>query len=166
MKPTVLIFTDGACSGNPGMGAWAAVLLAGKKNEHRKVLSDIHLDTTSNQMELHGVLNGLEALKTACDVRIFTDSVNVIGWLYGWNRQTKEPDAEKKFKTKDPNIKVLVDAINQVIEENGHDLTLCKVEAHSENVYNNLADKTAKEAISNAKLDSELLGKEYARSEV
>jgi ribonuclease HI len=83
----------------------------------------------------------------------------MIGWLYGWNTKTKQPDPEKKFKTKAPNIKVLVNAIKQVIEENGHDLALCKVVAHSSNVYNSLADKTARDAIAEAKLDTEILGK-------
>ena len=87
-KPQVTIYTDGACSGNPGPGGWAAVLLDGEGR--RRELSDGLRNTTNNRMELLAVIQALETLKRSCDVRLFSDSeyvVNAInkGWLRGWH---------------------------------------------------------------------------------
>ena len=85
-KKHVMIYTDGACSGNPGPGGWGAVLVYG---EHEKELSGGEPDTTNNRMELTAVITALEALRESCEVTITTDSKYVcdgitLGWAKGW----------------------------------------------------------------------------------
>lgn len=86
---TVEIFTDGACSGNPGAGGWGAVLRYGAKE---KELSGGSAQTTNNRMELTGVIMALSALKEPCHVVLTTDSKYVVdsvtkGWVYGWQKR-------------------------------------------------------------------------------
>lgn len=86
---TVTIYTDGACSGNPGPGGWGAVLLFG---EHRRELSGGELETTNNRMELTAVIQALSLLKEACIVELWSDSKYVIdglqkGWAKGWQKR-------------------------------------------------------------------------------
>ena len=76
--PHVTIYTDGACSGNPGPGGWAAILCCG---DHKRTVSGNARETTSNRMELTAVIKGVAALKFPCEVVIFTDSQYVIGVL-------------------------------------------------------------------------------------
>ncbi len=85
----VEIFTDGACSGNPGPGGWGVVLRFGA---HEKELSGGEADTTNNRMELTAVIAGLQALKEPCEVTLTTDSKYVcdsinMGWVYGWQKR-------------------------------------------------------------------------------
>ncbi|MBK8181606.1 MAG: ribonuclease HI [Candidatus Competibacteraceae bacterium] len=84
----VLLFTDGACSGNPGPGGWAALL---RYRGHEKELFGGEVDTTNNRMEMWAVIAGLEALKRAMSVRIYTDSQYVLKgateWLAGWKQR-------------------------------------------------------------------------------
>ncbi len=95
----VIIYTDGACSGNPGPGGWAAILKCG---EYSKEISGGERATTNNRMELKGVITALETLKRPCKVTIYTDSqyiVNAInkGWLRSWkSRGWKRKDGELK----------------------------------------------------------------------
>jgi ribonuclease HI len=93
----VTIYTDGACSGNPGPGGYGVILIHGK---HRKELSAGYKFTTNNRMELRGIIAGLEALKVRCKVDITTDSRYIVdainlGWVYkwkskGWKRNNKD----------------------------------------------------------------------------
>ena len=83
------IFTDGACSGNPGPGGYGVILRFG---EHTKELSGGEHETTNNRMELTGVITGLSALKEPCEVTLTTDSKYVVdsitkGWVYGWQKK-------------------------------------------------------------------------------
>lgn len=85
----VCIYTDGACSGNPGPGGWAAIL---RYNGHEKVLSGGERETTNNRMELMAVISALTALKESCEVELWTDSQYIEkaineGWLAGWKRR-------------------------------------------------------------------------------
>ena len=85
----VTIWTDGACSGNPGPGGWAAIL---KYGEAEKVLSGGERETTNNRMELTAVIQGLKALKKPCRVQLYSDSRYVVdavtnGWVYGWKKK-------------------------------------------------------------------------------
>ena len=84
----VELYTDGACSGNPGKGGWGAIL---RYNGREKELCGGEMETTNNRMELTAVIRGLEALKEPCHVRLTSDSKYVIdaiekGWVYGWKR--------------------------------------------------------------------------------
>ena len=85
----VILYTDGACSGNPGPGGWAAILRYGQSE---KVLSGGEAETTNNRMELLGVIHGLAARKEGCAVTLFTDSLYVAnalnnGWLRDWKKR-------------------------------------------------------------------------------
>ena len=85
----VCIYTDGACSGNPGPGGWAAIL---RYNGHEKELSGGERETTNNRMELMAVISALTALKESCEVELWTDSQYIEkaineGWLEGWKRR-------------------------------------------------------------------------------
>lgn len=86
---TVVIYTDGACSGNPGPGGWGAVLRYG---QHEKELSGGEASTTNNRMELLAVISALEQLKEPCAVELYSDSKYVIdalekGWVWGWKKR-------------------------------------------------------------------------------
>jgi len=104
VNPTIIMYTDGAASGNPGPGGYGVVLKVGK---HRKEIAEGFKHTTNNRMELMAVIKGLEAIKWKnASVKIFTDSKYVSdavnkGWLFGWEKKTfkkkKNPDLWKKF---------------------------------------------------------------------
>jgi ribonuclease HI len=86
-RPAVTIYTDGACSGNPGPGGWGAVLVSGR---HRKELSGSEPDTTNNRMELMAAIAALEALKRPSEVDLYTDSAylrnGITAWVHAWKR--------------------------------------------------------------------------------
>ena len=97
MKKKVQIYTDGACSGNPGLGGWAAVLLYGR---HKKEISGGEAESTNNRMELTAAIQALKQLKEDCQVDLYTDSeylrLGITEWLgrwkrNGWKRSDKEP---------------------------------------------------------------------------
>ncbi|MDR1226189.1 MAG: ribonuclease HI [Prevotellaceae bacterium] len=99
----VTIYTDGAARGNPGPGGFGVVLLSGS---HRKEISEGFAHTTNNRMELLSVIVGLEALKTACNVTVVSDSKYVVdavekGWVFGWEKvrfkKKKNPDLWMRF---------------------------------------------------------------------
>lgn len=96
------IYTDGACSGNPGPGGWGSVLLY---NGHRKELSGGLKDTTNNQMELQAVISAMEVLKHPCHVTIYTDSVYVMKgmteWLPQWKKRHWRTASKKPVKNVD-----------------------------------------------------------------
>lgn len=98
-KPTVVIYTDGACSGNPGPGGWGAILMSGA---HRKELKGGEAHTTNNRMELMGVISALEALKSSSVVELFTDSQyvknGITSWIYGWKRNGWKTADKKPVK--------------------------------------------------------------------
>ena len=143
-KAFVQMFTDGACSGNPGPGACCAILIWGNYN---KVVRHSYPRTTNNLMELIAVLSGLEVLKRPAEVVVYTDSINVIGWLYGWDTVKKTPDGDKKFKIKKPEIRAVVDAIHKVILDNNLDVTFKHVKGHNGNQLNELANRYAQEGV-------------------
>jgi len=133
----VQIYTDGACSGNPGPGGWGAILMYGKKE---KELSGGELSTTNNRMELISVISALEALKEPCEVELFTDSqyvANAInkGWLESWKN--------KGWKRKGGEVKNLDLWIKLVTLLETHKVTFQWVKGHSDNEYNNRCDELA-----------------------
>lgn len=144
-KPYVEIYSDGACSGNPGPGGWAALLLHSKKE---KELCGQELLTTNNRMELTAALEGLKALKYPCRVRLYSDSAYLVnafknGWLKkwqtnGWMTSKKEPVENQ-------------DLWRQLLELSAiHDIDWVKVKGHADNKYNNRCDRLAVEAIKKA----------------
>lgn len=141
----VEIYTDGACSGNPGAGGWCAILLY-KGNE--KVVSGYNKNTTNNRMELFAVIQGLKQLKERCSVKLYSDSAYVCnafieGWLENWknnNWKNKQKDDVKN-----------VDLWKQLlIELEKQDVEFCKVKGHANVEYNEKCDKYARDEIKNA----------------
>jgi ribonuclease HI len=134
----VSIYTDGACSGNPGPGGWAAILIYGGRE---KVLSGGEAQTTNNRMELMGVISALQALKEPCEVDLWSDSRYVIDALEkDWVRSWKRKGWKKADKTpaKNPD---LWDTLLQLTEV--HRMRYHWVKGHAENPYNNRCDALA-----------------------
>ncbi len=134
----VEIFTDGACSGNPGPGGWGAIL---RYNGNEKELSGGACDTTNNRMELCGVIEALKALKEPCEAVITTDSKYVYdsvtkGWVYSW-RANGWRKADKK-----PALNVdLWTELLTLLEK--HNVTFCWVKGHNEHPENERCDRLA-----------------------
>ncbi len=101
-RPRVTVFTDGACSGNPGPGGWGAVLMSGA---HRKELSGAEAQTTNNRMELSAAIGALEALKKPSVVALHTDSNylkdGITKWIHGWKRNGWKTADKKPVKNED-----------------------------------------------------------------
>jgi ribonuclease HI len=138
---TILIHTDGACSGNPGPGGWGAIL---HWNGHEKELSGAEADTTNNRMELMAAIAALEALKRRSTVRLVTDSTyvrdGVTKWIHGWKRNGWKTAAKKPVKNDD--LWKRLDAI-----ASKHDVTWEWVKGHAGHPENERADQLARDAI-------------------
>mgnify|MGYP001851497333 CR=1 FL=1 len=143
----VVIYTDGACSGNPGPGGWGAILMY---KDIKKEISGGKKNTTNNIMELTAVIEGLKMLKYPCEVDLYSDSAYVVnafekGWIYNWKKNNW------KTASKDP-VK------NQELWEELYKLTIMhkvkfkKVKGHSDNEYNNRCDQLARDAIKQLQL--------------
>ena len=134
----VSIYTDGACSGNPGPGGWGAILIY---NSREKELSGGERQTTNNRMELLGVISALQALKEPCEVDLWSDSKYVIdalekGWAESWKRRGWiKPD---KTPAKNPD---LWETLLQLTAQ--HVIRYHWVKGHAENPYNNRCDALA-----------------------
>ena len=140
----VTIYTDGACSGNPGPGGWAAVLIYG---EHKKEISGGCKDTTNNIMELTAILKALKALKTECEVELYSDSaysVNAFnqGWIYNWMKNNWKTSNKEPVKNKELWVELY-----ELTKK--HKVEFIKVKGHSDNEYNNRCDFLATSAIKN-----------------
>lgn len=134
----VQIYTDGACSGNPGPGGWGAVLIY---NGIEKELKGNAKETTNNRMELFAALAALRALKVGCEVELFSDSAYLVdsfnkNWVVSWKRKGWKNADKKEVKNQD-----LWKAL--LIELERHKVTFIKVKGHSDNEYNNRCDKMA-----------------------
>lgn len=144
----VVLYTDGACSGNPGVGGWGAVLMF-KGAEKR--ISGAEEATTNNRMEMTAVIEGLKCLKEPCEVEVYSDSAYTVnafqnGWIYGWE--------QNGFKKAD-NKPVLNEDLWRVLLEltRVHKVKFIKVKGHADNEYNNLCDKLATTAVKNFKTE-------------
>ncbi len=140
MKKFVEIFTDGACSGNPGPGGWGVVLRFG---EHEKELSGGERDTTNNRMELTAAIMGLSALKESCKVRLVTDSKYVAdgitkGWAASWQKNGWRKGDKKPALNPD-----LWEKLLELIA--AHDVTIEWVKGHAGHPENERCDKLAVE---------------------
>jgi len=138
----VTIYTDGACSGNPGPGGWAALLQFGR---HELVLSGGAPLTTNNRMELKAAIEGLRALKKPCRVRLHTDSAYLQrafteGWLAKWQQNGWRTSSKKPVENQDL-WQELVALTKQ------HDVTWIKVKGHANNELNNRVDGLAVAAL-------------------
>jgi ribonuclease HI len=153
MKPLVTMYTDGACSGNPGPGGYAAILM---KGQHRKELSAGFRTTTNNRMELLGVINGLEALTKPCSVRLYTDSAYIVNAINkGWARKWREQGwmRNKKDRAENPD---LWERLLPLCDS--HSVEFIWVRGHNGNVENERADVLAVAASQSASL---LIDEEY-----
>jgi ribonuclease HI len=138
----ITLYTDGACSGNPGPGGWAALLEAGS---HARELSGAEPDTTNNRMELRAVLEGLAALKEPCRVTVHTDSAYVANavnqrWLDNWQRRGWTTADKKPVKNRD----LWEELLRQM---DRHDVRFVKVKGHADDERNNRVDRLAVSAI-------------------
>ena len=133
----VTIYTDGACSGNPGAGGYGAVLMFG---EVRKEIYGGEPETTNNRMELMGPIAALGMLKEKCSVSLYSDSAYVVnsfekGWIYGWQKAG--------WKKKGGELKN-IDLLKELYRLCGiHEVTWIKVKGHADNEFNNRCDELA-----------------------
>ena len=142
----VILYTDGACSGNPGVGGWGAVLMF---KGFEKRISGAEPSTTNNRMELTAVIEGLKCLKEPCEVQIYSDSAYTVnaftnGWVYGWEKSGYKKADNKPVLNEDLWRELL--ALTRT-----HRVTFIKVKGHADNEYNNICDKLATDAIKNFK---------------
>lgn len=136
------IYTDGACSGNPGPGGWGAVLLSG---DRRRELSGYAPATTNNRMEILAAIEAIRALKAPCTVKLHSDSAYLVNafrqnWLGNWQRNGWMNSKKEPVENQD-----LWRELLQVVR--GHQVEWLKVKGHADDLYNNRCDELARAAI-------------------
>ncbi|WP_092484686.1 ribonuclease HI [Desulfoscipio geothermicus] len=138
----VEIYTDGACSGNPGPGGYGTIL---KYGPHEKELSGAYDNTTNNRMELMAVIKGLESLKEPCQVTLYSDSKYIVdamtkGWVTRWRSRGWMRNDKERAKN--------VDLWERVLQlSDRHRVRWVWVKGHADNEFNNRCDRLAVEAI-------------------
>ena len=140
----VIIYTDGACSGNPGPGGWGSILMY---KDNKKEISGYKENTTNNIMELTAVIEGLKLLKFPCEVDLYSDSAYVVngfklGWIYNWIKNDWKTSGKDPVKHKE-----LWQELYELTRK--HKVNFIKVKGHSDNEYNNRCDELARTAIEN-----------------
>ena len=138
----VTIYTDGACSGNPGPGGWGSILMAGT---NQKKISGGKKNTTNNIMELTAVIEALKLLKRPCEVDLYSDSAYVVNaflqdWISSWIKNNWKNSSKEEVKNKELWQELI--SLTQT-----HKVTFHKVKGHSDNQYNNRCDELARSAI-------------------
>ena len=138
----VVIYTDGACSGNPGPGGWGTILMY--KGNQKEIFGGKE-STTNNVMELTAVLEGLKQLKFPCKVKIYSDSAYVVNaftqkWIFGWIKNGWKTSNKEPVKNKE-----LWESLYELTKV--HQVEFIKVKGHSDNVYNTRCDELARGAI-------------------
>ena len=141
-KKKVTLYTDGACSGNPGLGGYGGILIYGVVERE---YSGAELQTTNNRMEVTAVIEGLKRLKYPCKVEVYSDSAYTVnaytnGWIYGWKRNGWKKADGKPVLNVD-----LWEELYKLTQE--HEVTFIKVAGHADNELNNRCDKLATGAI-------------------
>lgn len=139
---TIDIYTDGACSGNPGPGGYAGILIY---NNREKIISGGEKPTTNNRMELTAVIKSLQTLKEVCEVNLYTDSAYVCnaitqGWLTDWQLKNWKNSQKKPVLNKDLWLLLL-----EQLEK--HKVNFIKVKGHADNKNNNRCDEIARNEI-------------------
>ena len=135
----VIIYTDGACSGNPGPGGWGAILMF---KDIKKEISGGSNETTNNIMEITAVLESLKQLKRPCNVEIYSDSAYVVnafnnGWIYNWVKNNWKTSGKEPVKNK-----TLWQELYDLTKI--HNIKFIKVKGHSDNQFNNRCDELAR----------------------
>lgn len=143
MNKQVIIYTDGACSGNPGPGGWGTILMY---QDVKKEISGNNNNTTNNIMEITAVIEGLKLLKESCNVEIYSDSAYVVnafnqGWIYNWMKKGWKTSNKEPVKNKE-----LWQELYGLVQK--HKVKFIKVKGHSDNEFNNRCDELARNAIS------------------
>ena len=141
ITPNVTIYTDGACSGNPGPGGWGAILIY--KNQQKEIFGG-EQESTNNRMELTAVISALNALKRKSKVDLYTDSRYVVNgitkWIHNWKTNSWLTSAKKRVENKD--LWLLLDQVSD-----NHDIVWHWVKGHDGDNYNERADELARQAI-------------------
>ena len=138
----VIIYTDGACSGNPGPGGWGAILMY---KDNKKEISGGKKNTTNNEMELTAVIEGLKLLKYPCEVEVYSDSAYVVNaflqkWIDNWIKNNWKTSNKEPVKNQE-----LWKELYELTKT--HKVKFIKVKGHSDNEFNNRCDELAREAI-------------------
>lgn len=138
----ITIYTDGACSGNPGPGGWGAILMY---KDIKKEISGGKKDTTNNVMELTAVIEALKLVKFPCKIRVYSDSAYVVngflqGWIYNWIKKNWRTSDGSPVKNKE-----LWEILYNFTKT--HEIEFIKVKGHSDNEFNNRCDELARNAI-------------------
>ncbi len=141
-KKKVILYTDGACSGNPGLGGYAGILIYG---EHRREYNAAEKQTTNNRMEVLAVIEGLKRLKYPCIVDVYSDSAYTVnaflnGWIYAWKKNGWKKADKKPVQNVD-----LWEELYALTQK--HEVTFHKVAGHADNELNNRCDELARAAI-------------------
>ena len=141
-KKQVTLYTDGACSGNPGLGGYAGILIYG---EHRREYNASEKETTNNRMEVLAVIEGLKLLKYPCKVDVYSDSAYTVnaflnGWIYAWKKSGWKKADNKPVSNVD-----LWEELYALTQK--HEVTFHKVAGHADNELNNRCDELARAAI-------------------
>lgn len=143
MSEKVIIYTDGACSGNPGPGGWGAILMY---KDAKKEISGGMKETTNNIMEITAVIEALKCLKIESDVQVYSDSAYTVnafnqGWIFNWMKNGWRTASGASVKNKE-----LWQELYALTKK--HKVEFIKVKGHADNEFNNRCDEMAREAIS------------------
>ena len=142
MEEKVIIYTDGACSGNPGPGGWAAILMY---KDAKKEISGGMKNTTNNIMEITAVVEALKCLKVESDVQVYSDSAYTVnafkqGWIYNWMKNGWKTANKEPVKNKE-----LWQELYALTKK--HKVEFIKVKGHADNEFNNRCDEMARSEI-------------------
>ena len=142
MKKTITLYTDGACSGNPGLGGYGGILIYG---EHKLEYNAGEANTTNNRMEVKAVIVGLKRLKYPCKVDVYSDSAYTVnafneGWIYAWKKNGWKKADGKEVQNVD-----LWEELYSLTQT--HEIVFHKVAGHADNELNNRCDELARAAI-------------------
>ena len=142
MSKEVIIYTDGACSGNPGPGGWGTILMY---KDTKKEISGYKKDTTNNVMEITAVIEGLKLLKGPCKVQIYSDSAYVVNafnqhWIENWIKKNWQNSKKEPVKNKELWLELYA-----LVKQ--HEVEFIKVKGHADNEFNNRCDELARNAI-------------------